>query len=275
MEFKNARTNLSAASPEPDPCEQLGSLPQGMLSKLGALGSHKHGSLFYLIKFYHGNSNLEGNQSPVGEQKVQTRLDTPREGDAILSHGPTLWIIPPISTALTLENPFPSDSTRSGARDKHQQVLPRFGIFGLKQPEKKPHPLGNGTTIPNGDNREKLFDTRAEQREANPRGAATAQHCPRAGIISRCRKGSEGISQRKGTCWDGLLPACTFSSFKRIYFNHTTDSQARGGRQRLSPSQQLWKTPINNPTNTNCMRFPFLHSPVRTQEKIHPAAPKQ
>lgn len=85
--------------------------------------------------------------------------------------------------------------------------------------------------------------------------------------ISRCRKGSEGISQRKGTCWDGLLPACIFSSFKRIYFNHTTDSQARGGRQRLSPSQQLWKTPINNPTNTNCMRFPFLHSPARTQEK--------
>lgn len=142
MEFKNVRTNLSAASPEPDPCEQLGSLPQGMLSKLGALGSHKHGSLFYLIKFYHGNSNLEGNQSPVGEQKVQTRLDTPREGDAILSHGPTLWIIPPISTALTLENPFPSDSTRSGARDKHQQVLPRFGIFGLKQPEKKTPSFG-------------------------------------------------------------------------------------------------------------------------------------
>lgn len=72
----------------------------------------------------------------MGEQKVQTRLDTPREGDAILSHGPTLWIIPPISTALSLENPFPSDSTRSGTRDKHQQVLPRFGFFGLKQREK-------------------------------------------------------------------------------------------------------------------------------------------
>lgn len=208
MEFKNVRTNLSAASPEPDPCEQLGSLPQGMLSKLGALGSHKHGSLFYLIKFYHGNSNLEGNQSPVGEQKVQTRLDTPREGDAILSHGPTLWIIPPISTALTLENPFPSDSTRSGARDKHQQVLPRFGIFGLKQPEKKTHPLGNGTTIPNGESREKLFDTRAEQREANPAGLPLPSTAQGQGLSPAAEKGVKGSHKERERAGMGWAPPC-------------------------------------------------------------------
>lgn len=119
---------------------------QGALRGVG----HKHGSLFNLISFYHGNPNLEGNQSPVGEQKVQTRLDTPGEGDAILSHGPILWIIPPISTAFSLENPFPSDSTHSG-----QTGFAQNWLFGAETARGK-HPLGNGSTIPNEDSREEL-----------------------------------------------------------------------------------------------------------------------
>lgn len=38
MEIKNVSKNLSAASPEPDPCEQLGSFPQGDAQQTGSTG---------------------------------------------------------------------------------------------------------------------------------------------------------------------------------------------------------------------------------------------
>lgn len=49
------------------------------------------------------------------------------------------------------------------------------------------HPLGNATTIPNEDNREQQ---KSSERQI-PVGLALPRHCPRPGIISRCRKGSE------------------------------------------------------------------------------------
>lgn len=68
------------------------------------------------------------------------------------------------------------------------------------------------------------------------------------------------------TCQDLLL-------FPNPLFQSHLD---RAGKAKLSPSQHLWKISLNNPTNIHCMRFPFLHSPGRTQEKsiLQPTAIK-
>lgn len=148
---------------------------------------------------------------------MQTRLDTPGEGDAILSHSPILWIIPPIFTAWKI--PHPQTPHTQG------RFCPDLA-FWKKEKREEQHKCGSG---------------RAQGREV------TLQHPQR--------------------------PARTFCSSQILYFNHTWTGQ---GRQRLSPSQHLWKISLNNPTNIHCMRFPFLHSPGRTQEKsiLQPTAIK-
>lgn len=49
MEIKNVSKNLNAASPEPDPCEQLGSFPQGDAQQTGSTGGSQTWDLFNLI----------------------------------------------------------------------------------------------------------------------------------------------------------------------------------------------------------------------------------
>lgn len=69
------------------------------------------------------------------------------------------------------------------------------------------------------------------QQQQIPVGLSLPGTAQGQGLSPAAEKGGKGhwrIPQRKGTCWDGLLPARTFRSFQIIYFNCTIDSQARG-----------------------------------------------
>lgn len=85
-----------------------------------------------------------------------------------------------------------------------------------------------------------------------------------------------GIPQRKGTCWDGLLPARTFGSLQTLYFTllWIIDSQARGeGKAVTFPA--LMENITEQPHQHRLHEIPSSPLPCGSTRKIHPAAPKQ
>lgn len=183
---------------------------------------------------------------------MQTRLDTPGEGDAILSHSPTLWDNPS-----NIHCPQPGKSLfpeTPHARGKHQQVL------GLKQPEEKPSFW------------EMAADSKGRQqgRAANPCGFVSARHCPRPGIISCCRKGREVALEdptKKGNVLGWAPPCPDLQLFLNHFFQRDYWQPGQRGKAKGFTFPTLMEKAIKQSPPTSVVEIPISLSSVRTREK--------